>query len=252
MQVAKWGNSLAVRLPAAVVEALDLKEGDQVEIQVAGRNAFEVSKAPGSTRTRSPGCASSAAGCPPLSGSTAWRRMSAAETFFDTNVLLYLLSAEQAKAERAEELLAAGGTISVQVLNEFASVALRKLRDVRRRCARGPRHRCGPSAEVSRSPRTRTTARWTSPNATASRSTTRCWLPPRCWQAAPACIRKTCSTASSIDRQLRIVNPFRQLASNAASLSAIRFPLSASLASALARPNTSRNIAVVSRRVLVL
>ncbi len=47
MQVAKWGNSLAVRLPAAVVEALNLKEGDQVEIQVAGRNAFELSKAPG-------------------------------------------------------------------------------------------------------------------------------------------------------------------------------------------------------------
>lgn len=47
MQVAKWGNSLAVRLPAAVVEALNLKEGDQVEIEVAGRNAFEVSKAPG-------------------------------------------------------------------------------------------------------------------------------------------------------------------------------------------------------------
>ena len=47
MQVARWGNSLAVRLPAAVVEALGLKEGDQIDIQVAGRNAFEVSKAPG-------------------------------------------------------------------------------------------------------------------------------------------------------------------------------------------------------------
>ena len=47
MQVAKWGNSLAVRLPAAVVEALDLREGDQIEIEVAGRHAFEVSKAPG-------------------------------------------------------------------------------------------------------------------------------------------------------------------------------------------------------------
>jgi antitoxin MazE len=46
MQVSKWGNSLAVRLPAAVVEALGLKEGDQLEIQVAGRKAFEVSKAP--------------------------------------------------------------------------------------------------------------------------------------------------------------------------------------------------------------
>ncbi len=35
MQVGKWGNSLAVRLPAAVVEALDLKEGDEIEIEVA-------------------------------------------------------------------------------------------------------------------------------------------------------------------------------------------------------------------------
>jgi antitoxin MazE len=47
MQVSRWGNSLAVRLPAAVVEALGLKEGDQIEIQVAGRKAFEVSRAPG-------------------------------------------------------------------------------------------------------------------------------------------------------------------------------------------------------------
>lgn len=50
-----------------------------------------------------------------------------AERFFDTNVLLYLLSADAAKADRIEETLAAGATISVQVLNEFASVALRKL-----------------------------------------------------------------------------------------------------------------------------
>lgn len=46
MQVSRWGNSLAVRLPAAVVDALGLKEGDQLEIQVAGRKAFEVSRAP--------------------------------------------------------------------------------------------------------------------------------------------------------------------------------------------------------------
>jgi antitoxin MazE len=46
MQVSKWGNSLAVRLPAAVVEALGLKEGDQVEIQVAGKKTFEVTRAP--------------------------------------------------------------------------------------------------------------------------------------------------------------------------------------------------------------
>jgi antitoxin MazE len=44
MQVSKWGNSLAVRLPAAIVEALGLKDGDQIEIRVAGRRVFEVSR----------------------------------------------------------------------------------------------------------------------------------------------------------------------------------------------------------------
>jgi predicted nucleic acid-binding protein len=52
--------------------------------------------------------------------------MAAADGFIDTNVLLYLLSADGAKADRAEELLASGAMLSVQVLNEFASVALRK------------------------------------------------------------------------------------------------------------------------------
>ena len=53
--------------------------------------------------------------------------MSAAEAFFDTNVVLCLLSGDAANADRAEELLAMGGIISSQVLNEFASVASRKL-----------------------------------------------------------------------------------------------------------------------------
>jgi antitoxin MazE len=44
MQVAKWGNSLAVRLPAVVVEALKLREGDDIEIQVAGERAFDVKR----------------------------------------------------------------------------------------------------------------------------------------------------------------------------------------------------------------
>ncbi len=44
MQVAKWGNSLAVRLPASVVEALALKEGDQIEIRIAGKREFEVGR----------------------------------------------------------------------------------------------------------------------------------------------------------------------------------------------------------------
>ncbi|MFC5504041.1 MULTISPECIES: AbrB/MazE/SpoVT family DNA-binding domain-containing protein [Hyphomicrobiales] len=42
MQVARWGNSLAVRLPASVVEALGLKEGDDIEIRVAGERAFDI------------------------------------------------------------------------------------------------------------------------------------------------------------------------------------------------------------------
>ncbi len=46
MHVAKWGNSLAVRLPQSVVDALKLKEGDQIDIQVMGARAFEVGKKP--------------------------------------------------------------------------------------------------------------------------------------------------------------------------------------------------------------
>jgi antitoxin MazE len=46
MRVAKWGNSLAVRLPAAVVEALALKEGDEIEIHVAGARQFAVARKP--------------------------------------------------------------------------------------------------------------------------------------------------------------------------------------------------------------
>lgn len=44
MRVAKWGNSLAVRLPAAVVEALALEEGDEVEIVLAGEREFGIGR----------------------------------------------------------------------------------------------------------------------------------------------------------------------------------------------------------------
>ena len=54
--------------------------------------------------------------------------MSAETPFLDTNVLLYLLSADPAKADVAEELLSKGGIISVQVLSEFTSVCSRKLK----------------------------------------------------------------------------------------------------------------------------
>ena len=44
MRVANWGNSLAVRLPASVVEALDLKAGDEIELTASSTRRFEVSK----------------------------------------------------------------------------------------------------------------------------------------------------------------------------------------------------------------
>jgi antitoxin MazE len=46
MQVAKWGNSLAVRIPAAVAEALGLKEGDDIQIVLAGDRRFEIERDP--------------------------------------------------------------------------------------------------------------------------------------------------------------------------------------------------------------
>ncbi len=75
--------------------------------------------------------------------------MNAADVFFDTNILVYLVSSDLEKAGRSEALLAGGGTVSVQVLNEFASAARRKtklsfaeikgiLADVRRICAVKP------------------------------------------------------------------------------------------------------------------
>ena len=44
MQIGKWGNSLAVRLPAAVVEALGLHEGDEIEVEVAGSRSFRIDR----------------------------------------------------------------------------------------------------------------------------------------------------------------------------------------------------------------
>ena len=48
--------------------------------------------------------------------------------FIDSNVLLYLASDDPAKADRAEQIVRDGGTISVQILNECANVARRKQR----------------------------------------------------------------------------------------------------------------------------
>jgi len=46
MRVSKWGNSLAVRLPAPVVEALGLKDGDEVRVHVVGARDFEIERDP--------------------------------------------------------------------------------------------------------------------------------------------------------------------------------------------------------------
>ena len=49
-------------------------------------------------------------------------------SFFDTNVIIYIASADPVKADRAEALVGGGGAISVQVLNELANVSRRKMR----------------------------------------------------------------------------------------------------------------------------
>lgn len=49
MQISKWGNSLAVRLPAAVVEALALKEGEEIAIHLVGERSIEISRKPSRT-----------------------------------------------------------------------------------------------------------------------------------------------------------------------------------------------------------
>jgi antitoxin MazE len=46
MQVSKWGNSLAVRFPAGLVQALDLKEGEEIDLHLVGARSFEVVKKP--------------------------------------------------------------------------------------------------------------------------------------------------------------------------------------------------------------
>ena len=47
MKVAKWGNSLAIRLPAAVVDIMGLKEGDEIDVRVVGTGGIEVERSKG-------------------------------------------------------------------------------------------------------------------------------------------------------------------------------------------------------------
>jgi antitoxin MazE len=50
MRVSKWGNSLAVRLPSAVVQALALKEGESIELHVIGARSVEIGRPAGTAR----------------------------------------------------------------------------------------------------------------------------------------------------------------------------------------------------------
>lgn len=51
MRVAKWSDSLAIRLPVSLVEALELREGDEIEVTIDGPRLFTVRKKPGSQAT---------------------------------------------------------------------------------------------------------------------------------------------------------------------------------------------------------
>ena len=109
MQVSKLGDGLAVRLPASVVEALDLKEGDDIEISVVGK-AIPKSQVPKAERERSRQFAGSHGRSRKGSSSTAKRRMNV-RPFFDTNILIYSFDVSDHRREMAESLLAGGGTI---------------------------------------------------------------------------------------------------------------------------------------------
>jgi len=105
MQIAKWGNSLAVRIPAAVVDAL-ASGGDDVEIHVAGKRVFALDKKP-SLKDRLVRLRGSGDVCLRISILTVQRPMSAGKPFFDTNVCSTCFVGCQGK--KAETLLEAGG-----------------------------------------------------------------------------------------------------------------------------------------------
>ena len=50
MKVEEWDNDLAIRLPAEVIEFLDLREGDEVDIRVSGPDTFDIERTRGAER----------------------------------------------------------------------------------------------------------------------------------------------------------------------------------------------------------
>jgi predicted nucleic acid-binding protein len=126
MQVAKWGNSLAVRLPSAVVEALKLKKGTRSKFGSQGiASSKSVAITVNSAHWRN--CDSFADHCHRVSRLVENSCMNA-RPFFDTTVLVYVVAQHDERTAASEALLDAGGIVSVQVLNELAAVAHRKLK----------------------------------------------------------------------------------------------------------------------------
>jgi predicted nucleic acid-binding protein len=117
-----------------------------------------------------------------------------APAFFDTNVILYLGTDDEAKAVRAEELLAEGGVLSVQVLNEFVSVSAQNTGGLGQRSKKLSR-RCALSVALSRSASPFTRAQWLSRAAMAFRSTMPSSSRAHALPAAIRCSRRICSTA---------------------------------------------------------
>jgi antitoxin MazE len=118
MQAGELGYSLAMRLPTAIVELLDLEDGDEIEIGIAGDRLLTVDRDErrGETIARLKACNWT---LPPVSSLTATRPMSA-KVFLDTNILIYAVSPNDPRFTTAAGIIANGCVISVQVLNEFA------------------------------------------------------------------------------------------------------------------------------------
>ncbi len=96
-----------MRLPASVVEALKLHEGDDIEMVIADERVFQVRKKPGNEvfieRLRQ-----FRGSCQPISSLIEMMQMPEFKAFIDTNILLYLLSSNTDKADKAEKIVQAG------------------------------------------------------------------------------------------------------------------------------------------------
>jgi antitoxin MazE len=103
MRVSKWGDSLAIRLPAAVVETLKLKAGDEINIRVAGAGDFIVER----EMTRKDAVAKLRAAGKPFPRAFKFDRREAmpGKAFLDTDVLVYAFSLDDVRKPIAEKLI---------------------------------------------------------------------------------------------------------------------------------------------------